>query len=228
MNPGDIISYMDMCQKEGINLQRGMNFHLQNFCSVILMSVRLGAPYADRIEDDGKILIYEGHDASRRDAKNPKRVDQPMKNPGGSLTQNGLFYEAALKFKNKQADSEKVRVYEKIKAGIWAYNGIFRLTDSWIEKVGQRSVFKFRLELTDQTDISSAEKIDLEHNRLIPTHVKIDVWKRDGGQCVLCGSADNLHFDHDIPFSKGGTSISSKNIKLLCARHNLNKSDRIQ
>ncbi len=64
------------------------------------MSLRPGAPYADRIEDDGKVLIYEGHDVPKFDGDvNPKAVDQVEYNPGGSLTQNGLFYESALKYK---------------------------------------------------------------------------------------------------------------------------------
>jgi hypothetical protein len=37
----------------------------------------------------------------------------------------------------------------------------------------------------------------------------------------------NLHFDHDIPFSKGGSSLTGANVRLLCAKHNLEKSDKI-
>lgn len=101
MKPGDIISYLEMCAQEGVNLQRGMNFHLHRDYSVILMSLRVNAPYADRIENDGRILIYEGHDVPKIEGSPiPKKIDQPMKNPGGTLTQNGLFYEAALRYKN--------------------------------------------------------------------------------------------------------------------------------
>ena len=53
MKPGDIISYLEMCAEEKVNLQRGMNYHLRPSLSVILMSLRPGAPYADRIEEDG-------------------------------------------------------------------------------------------------------------------------------------------------------------------------------
>lgn len=53
---GEVISYLDMCQEEGVNLQRGMNFKLRDGVSVVLMSVRKGAPYADRIEEDGRVL----------------------------------------------------------------------------------------------------------------------------------------------------------------------------
>ena len=63
---------------------------------------------------------------------------------------------------------------------------------------------------------------------MIPSEVKLAVWKRDQGQCVRCGSKDNLHFDHVLPFSRGGSSLVAENVQLLCARHNLAKSDRIE
>ena len=63
---------------------------------------------------------------------------------------------------------------------------------------------------------------------MIPTSVKLEVWKRDKGQCVTCGSKNNLHFDHILPYSKGGSSLVVSNIQLLCARHNLQKHDKIQ
>jgi hypothetical protein len=44
---------------------------------------------------------------------------------------------------------------------------------------------------------------ELLHNRVIPSAVKLEVWQRDEGQCVLCGSKSNLHCDHDLPFFKG-------------------------
>lgn len=98
--PGDILSHAEMCAFEGMSLQRGMNFRSGGRASIILMSLRKGAPYSDRLEDDGR--------------------------------------------------------------------------------------------------------------------------------CVQCGSSDNLHFDHIVPFSRGGTSLLPENIQLLCARHNLAKSNRIQ
>lgn len=68
----------------------------------------------------------------------------------------------------------------------------------------------------------------LEHTRLIPSTVKLEVWKRDGGRCVKCGKSDNLHFDHILPYVKGGSSLLASNIQVLCARHNLQKHDRIE
>ncbi len=230
MNQGDIISYLDMCKNEGVNLQRGMNFRLRSRHSVILMSLRPGAPYADRIEQEGKILIYEGHDIpSQKNGLHPKAVDQPEKNPGGGLTQNGLFYRAAMQFKKGESKPELVKVYEKIRSGIWVYNGIFRLIDAWREDINNRKVFKYKLELIDEMRSHLTELAPgLDHHRVIPTSVKLTVWKRDKGACVICGSKDNLHFDHIIPYSKGGSSLVAENIQLLCARHNLGKRDKIE
>jgi len=230
IQPGDIISYMDMCRFEGGSLQRGMNFHLDGQTSVILMSLRKGAPYADRVEQRGRVLIYEGHDVPRtKEGPNPKDVDQPELSPIGKPTQNGLFWNAALSHKNKGVPAELVRVYEKIKTGIWAYAGIFELIDAWKDQEGKRTVFKFKLQLSYRQSGALASGTDqIEHDRIIPTNVKMEVWKRDKGKCVLCGSKENLHFDHILPFSKGGTSLLANNIQLLCAKHNLMKRDKIE
>ncbi len=227
--PGDVISYLEMYREEDVNLQRGMNFHLHGKFSVILMSLRKGAPYADRVEDGGRVLIYEGHDVPRRNAtEDPKMVDQPMTNPSGTLTQNGLFYRAAMKYKKSSGQSEFVRVYEKIHSGIWVYNGLFKLVDAWQEDSGARRVFKFKLEAVDDSGSNTIKQKEVERTRLIPASVKLEVWSRDKGQCVICGSKDNLHFDHVIPYSRGGSSLVAENVQLLCVRHNLAKRNRIE
>jgi hypothetical protein len=225
---GDVISYWDMCKEEGSMIQRGMNFRLRSRSSVVLMSVRRGAPYADRVEDNGRVLIYEGHDMPKRDpSTKPKEMDQPMHDKG-KLSQNGLFFEAAENFKHGEAQAELVKVYEKVRPGIWTYNGYFRLVDAWQETTGARSVFKFRLEVAEGSDESKSDDVEVEHPRIIPTPVKLEVWNRDKGQCTKCGSQQNLHFDHVIPYSKGGSSLSADNIQLLCSKCNIAKRDRIQ
>lgn len=57
------------------------------------------------------------------------------------------------------------------------------------------------------------------NSRVIPQDVKIAVAARDGGRCRQCGSAEDLHFDHVIPWSKGGANTVA-NIQLLCGRCN--------
>lgn len=60
--------------------------------------------------------------------------------------------------------------------------------------------------------------------RHIPQDVKIAVSVRDGGRCRRCGSQVNLHYDHIVPFSRGGTATAG-NIQLLCSRCNLRKGN---
>lgn len=226
----EVISYLEMCRREGASLQRGMNFQLGGGHSVILMSVRPNAPYRDSIEDNGSTLIYEGHDQPRSsDCPDPKSVDQSEYTPGGSLTENGRFHHAAQEYFQGNRDPELVRVYEKIRQGIWSYNGMFQLIDSWREHDGRRQVFRFRLVAIEDEEPQpvSADRIG-QRRRMIPTSVKLQVWKRDGGKCAICGATDELHFDHIIPFSKGGSSLTADNVQLLCARHNLEKRDSIQ
>lgn len=228
IEPGQVVSYWEMCKEEETSLQRGMNFRLRGGLSIILMNLRPDAPYADRVEDDGRTLVYEGHDASRTiEGPDPKTVDQPDSEPSGRPTQNGLFYGAALRYKNGTSEAERVKVYEKIRPGIWAYNGVFKLVDAWSEMIGGRRVYKFRLETAGEASKDNREA-QLATTRMIPTWVKREVWKRDKGRCVVCGSKDNLHFDHIIPYSRGGSSLVPENIQLLCARHNLEKRANIQ
>lgn len=229
---GNVISYIEMCQREGTSLQRGMNFRLKGRHSVILMSVRPNSPYRDEVQEDGVVLIYEGHDEPKRvGVRDPKALDQPEKQPGGSLTENGRFHQAAQRHRAGEKGPDLVQVYEKIKAGIWTDNGLFHLVDSWKEHDGTRSVFKFKLVAVEGVRDEFAAEDDAsqfaKRTRIIPTSVKLEVWARDGGRCVACGATDELHFDHVVPYSKGGTSLKAENIQLLCARHNLSKSAKI-
>ncbi|MBN1269830.1 MAG: hypothetical protein JXB04_09595 [Kiritimatiellae bacterium] len=142
----EILSYLEMCRREGVSLQRGMNFGLGRDHSVILMSLRRNAPYEDMLQDEGTVVVYEGHDEPRGPTvPDPKRVDQPEETASGSLTQNGLFHRAAQQAKRGVRPPERVRVYEKLRQGIWSYNGVFHLVDSWRQEANGRSVFKFKL-----------------------------------------------------------------------------------
>ena len=187
LEPGAIISYHRMCTEEHeVRLQRGMNFRLDPRYSVVLMNRREAGPYADGVEDDGATLIYEGHDAPRqRSGPDPAGIDQPLEYASGRPTQNKLFRDAALAHRDGEAAAEPVKVYEKLRRGIWVYNGVFRLTDCRTEQSGGRSVFKFRLDLADADAL--AEPSLRERSRMIPSAVKLAVWERDGGRCVICG-----------------------------------------
>jgi len=63
-------------------------------------------------------------------------------------------------------------------------------------------------------------------DRFIPKTVKFEVWRRDQGKCVECGSNERLEFDHIIPVSKGGSN-TARNIQLLCENCNRSKGAEI-
>lgn len=64
-------------------------------------------------------------------------------------------------------------------------------------------------------------------SRIISSETKREVWRRDEGKCVRCGSRKNLEYDHIIPVSKGGSN-TVRNIELLCEECNRSKSDKIE
>jgi len=210
----DIISYRELTYEEEQNLQRGMNFRANHSYSVFLMSVRKNAPYADEIDKETGTIIYEGHDMQTNHSEKPKEDDQQLFTPHGTLTQNGKFFIAAQSYKLRLIDEpHKIKVYEKINAGIWSYKGFFNLVDAKKFFNKNRFVYKFYLQPVEVKKLRKT-KI-LPFTRIIPTEVKIAVWKRDGGKCVKCGATENLHYDHDLPFSKGGTSITADNVRIF-------------
>ncbi|CAN5676085.1 hypothetical protein BH11PLA1_BH11PLA1_19370 [soil metagenome] len=244
----EILSHAEMCVREGTSLQRGMNYQVRRGAagySVILMSVRKGAPYEDQWHEIGPhagMLEYEGHNRARSASQwprgkvgDPYAVDQPDRLVSGKVTENGKFVAAALAHRDHGEPAEIIQVYEKISEGVWCDRGRHELVDAEVKDVAleprsprTRRVFRFYLRpaATPAATTREDQRV-LAINRQIPTAVKVAVFKRDGGRCVQCGATDNLHFDHDVPFSKGGSSITVENVKLLCARHNLQKSDKI-
>jgi len=234
----DILSYADIVEIEGFNVQKGINVRPKDKqYTILLMSVSENSPYNDGFDDDGKVLIYEGENVNiRRDVRDdlkiePKQIDQPLFTKKGNLTNNGKLYIAAEDYKyQRRSAPEPVRVYEKLSPNIWSDKGWFELIDVELRysEAEKRKVFKYILRPKGTETLSPEEKEEFEFSRRIPTIVKREVWERDQGKCIDCGSRDNLHFDHIIPFSKGGSSTDVKNVQLLCGKHNLSKSDKIQ
>jgi hypothetical protein len=46
-----------------------------------------------------------------------------------------------------------------------------------------------------------------------------------GSYCVACGARENLHVDHIMPVSRGGSETDLRNLQLLCAGCNTAKRD---
>lgn len=223
-----IISYTELVSREQQNLQRGMNYRTGLRRSVFLMSTRPGAPYKDSWMEKENILVYEGHDLSAKEARRAKKeVDQPLFERTGALTDNGKFFKAANDYRLGRRKALQIQVYEKVADGIWYAKGCFELIDATFEKDGFRNVFRFFLQPAESKEPAGAP-FEYRHERMIPSAVKVAVWKRDRGKCVQCGARTGLHYDHIIPFSKGGRSDDERHIQLLCARHNLEKHDNIE
>lgn len=218
-----IISYHQLTTQEGgLQVQKGMNFGVKGNYSIVLMSTAENAPYDDEVFDDG-VIEYEGHDALKSPKYNKKLVDQPSHTTTGKLTENGKFLKAVDDYKTYKRSAAKIQVYRKIKTGVWVDMGFYELIDGYQRHNGTRNVFKFLLKPIYDYDPSTQDYIDIVHDRQIPGDIQREVYERDNGKCTQCGSTENLHFDHIIPFSKGGSSKVASNIQLLCAKHNLSK-----
>jgi hypothetical protein len=84
--------------------------------------------------------------------------------------------------------------------------------------------------LEKTASLANAEGNDLQvdpERFTIPSAVRREVWRRDEGKCVKCGSRAYLEYDHIIPVSRGGSN-TARNIELLCEACNRAKSDLIQ
>lgn len=78
----------------------------------------------------------------------------------------------------------------------------------------------------DETAVDTILIQEEKRQRRIPSRVQREVWRRDQGRCVECGSRKNIEYDHIIPFSDGGSN-TARNIELLCEECNRKKSNNI-
>ena len=84
----------------------------------------------------------------------------------------------------------------------------------------------FKEQETIVTNLTSLPIPNKQSREAIPKTTQREVWQRDGGKCVDCGTKEQLCYDHIIPFSRGGSN-TVRNIQLLCERCNLTKGNRI-
>ena len=66
-----------------------------------------------------------------------------MKFSSGALTENGKIFNAAKEYKLGKRNAAKIKVYRKLRPGIWVDMGFYELTDAFLENDGKRNVFKF-------------------------------------------------------------------------------------
>ena|SRR5258708_5243380 len=108
--------------------------------------------------------------------------------------------------------------------------GTFRKAlEAFVEFINSENDKEQETEIEEQLDLTITEGPILKHRtRRNPSErLKVQVLMRDGNKCRLCGVTligDNIHFDHIIPWSKGGET-TLENLQILCDAHNLAKGN---
>lgn len=201
-----IISASELIAREGVNLQKGMNFRDTGpMLSVFLVLPREGG-YTDEWHEDTQTYVYEGHDSTT--VESGKSVDQLTMYESGKLTDNGKFVKAANAFKDGvRKDPLQVQVYEKLDAGVWYDKGIFDLVDAKPVTEEGRKVFKFYLTLAD-AELYAVDDPDRQE-RMLSAETKLAVWQRDKGRCAACETQGGLRF----------ISVSGEGMQLRCELH---------
>ena len=197
--------------------------------SVVLMSVQPDAPYDDVKAQNG-IIIYQGHDNAEVEKSRRKLVDQTLTFYGDPNPNSHFFNEARRYETGEITIPRAVKVYEKFGTSYWAERGFYALTKVTFESDDKRKAFYFTLEPGFKFHELTGHTVPREHTREIPVEVKRYVFWRDSGRCANkdCLSGENIQFDHIIPFSQGGTSLSADNIQLLCYDCNQKKGTKIE
>lgn len=80
-------------------------------------------------------------------------------------------------------------------------------------------------------DKNTYSQLSLVERGKLSDSLRYDILRRDNFRCTICGSSANegarLHVDHIIPIAKGGKTEPS-NLRVLCERCNIGKSDKIE
>lgn len=129
---------------------------------------------------------------------------------------------------NKIEADSALKDFEKF---IYKYQVIFKNEfypeiKTELDIIRESTKAKKKLEGYSKLNVIKEEGNTKQRREIIPTEVKNQVWNRDGGKCVECGSNEKLEFDHIIPFSKGGSN-TYRNLQLLCEKCNKKKSNKI-
>lgn len=106
-------------------------------------------------------------------------------------------------------------------------------THTWSDAVyNYKQLIKYYVkarEIKEQREIRSGQ-IEYERSLMTPS-LRYEILKRDNFRCQICGSTAQdgvkLHIDHIVPVSKGGHTVRS-NLRVLCDRCNLGKSDKLE
>ncbi len=112
-----------------------------------------------------------------------------------------------------------------------AFQSLLKRIDP-LQKMPKKRESKTLTRQKDSNDILSIADRMKARTRYIPMKIKQEIWRRDKGECTYvspigkqCQEKGFLHLDHIEPWALGGTS-DPENLRLLCASHNLRRSEK--
>ena len=120
---------------------------------------------------------------------------------------------------SKYSEGGYINKFSSWRKALEAFVGFINLADD----ENKEDVVEEKNEILDKNEIIYKHKT----KRLPSERLKVQVLMRDGNKCSLCGitvTGENIHFDHIKPWSKGGETVL-ENLQVLCAPHNLAKSN---
>lgn len=178
-----------------------------------LLFIIIGIPFATLI-----IVIAEGiHQSYRRKQEEIRLYEARAE-------------EAQRKWEKNKA-YERKRALEKTERTI----RIMREKEKHLHEVAEKKRNRYekakRERLEKEKALPEHRRFIAEQRRLMTDSLRYDVLKRDNFRCQLCGASAKdgikLHVDHIFPVSKGGKTEMS-NLRTLCERCNMGKSDKIE
>lgn len=125
-----------------------------------------------------------------------------------------------------------------------AISNIIKFTVNILNKIYNQSSNISGINLDDETKDYIMSVLEKDYNIVLPevnaieveraklsASLRYDILKRDGFRCQICGATIKdgvkLHVDHIFPVSKGGKT-EPNNLRTLCDKCNLGKSDKIE
>jgi len=214
-------SFFADAAREVVSKQQGSTSFLQR-------KFNLGYNRAGRILDqlEREKIVGPSIGSKTREVliKTGEELEYRLKNPIGNQIKGKLdtFYE-----ENKEAIEKQKQEYIHQAEQNKIESEKREIKEKLLEIERKKQLHRQALEeLIEEGLIFNKRKTGEKNREPIPKEIMNQVWNRDGGKCVKCGSQENLEFDHIIPFSKGGAN-TYRNLQLLCQKCNRQKSDNI-
>jgi hypothetical protein len=210
-----IISMSEVMLREGINLQKGMNFRDNEMRLSIFLVLEREEVFCDYWNVNRSLFSYQGHD-SIAEGSHGSADDQLLMYASGKSTDNGKFYKLAQAFKDGLRESPlQIQVYEKLDPGVFFDKGIFNLVDATYGKISEKSenpvkeIHSRKIACFYLSPADAQDRAPSYNERMIDPIQKAAAWKQTQGRCVVCMNQSNMHFK----------DIGKDSVQLLCSLH---------